>query len=99
MDQLHTEKQRGIEAQQVLDNPAFQDAIATLKDEITRQWRACPVRDQEGQLLLLQLAKLTDKFEGILMGLIMRGDFAAHKLIDNDLRNESAARRALRRVL
>jgi len=99
MDQLHKQHQRGIEASQVLDNPAYKLAIETLKDEITKQWKACPVRDKEGQLLLLQLAKLTDKFEGILTGLVETGKFAQRKLIDDKLRNENVARRALRRIL
>jgi len=98
-EQLHKDAQRGQEAAQVLDNQAFQRAMASLKEEITRQWKACPVRDKEGQLLLLQLAKLTDKFEGILTGMVETGKFAQRKLIDDELRNESAARRALRRIL
>jgi len=97
-DQQHKDAQRGQEAAQVLDNPAFQAAIQALKDEVAREWKKCPIRDREGQLLLLQLAKLTDKFEGILTGMVETGKFAQRKLIDDELRNENAARRLLRRI-
>lgn len=96
---LHEQKQRGADAAHVLDNPAYKAAMAQLRDEVTAQWKACPVRDREGQLLLLQLAKLADKFEGILTGLVEAGHFAERKLIDDELRNESAARKLMRRVL
>lgn len=98
MDQLHKQAHRGQEAAQVLDNPAFQAAMALLKEEVAKQWKACPIRDREGQLLLLQLAKLTDKFEGILTGMVETGKFAHRKLIDDQLRNENVARRLLRRI-
>ena len=98
-DQLHQQDKRGLEAEQVLDNPAYQAAMALLKEEVAKQWKACPIRDREGQLLLLQLAKLTDKFEGILTGMVETGKFAHRKLIDDQLRNENVARRALRRIL
>ena len=90
--------QRGIEASQVLDNPAYQQAMKTLKDEVYAAWKACPVRDKEGQVLLLQLAKLTDKFEGVLQGLVQSGRFAEHQLKLDNLRNESPARKMLRKI-
>jgi predicted transcriptional regulator len=90
--------QRGIEASQVLDNPAYQQAMKSLKDEVYAAWKACPVRDKEGQVLLLQLAKLTDKFEGVLQGLVQSGRFAEHQLKLDNLRNESPARKMLRKI-
>lgn len=90
--------QRGIEASQVLDNPAYQQAMKSLKDEVYAAWKACPVRDKEGQVLLLQLAKLTDKFEGILSGLVQSGRFAEHQMKLDNLRNESPARKMLRKI-
>lgn len=96
---LQQQHQRGIEAAQVIENVAFQEAMKALKNEVMEQWKACPVRDREGQLLLLQLAKLTDKFEGILLGLIESGKFAQRKLIDDNLRDENAAKRFARRII
>ena len=94
----HTQVQRGIEAQQVIDNEAYKDAMTALKAEIVAQWKDCPVRDKEGALLLLQLAKLAEKFEGILTGTINAGKFAKHQLDLDDARDESPTRKFFRRV-
>lgn len=90
--------QRATEAAQVLDNPAYQEAMQSLKAAVIQQWRECPVRDREGQLLLLQLAKLTDKFESILNGMLETGKLAQHRIDLDRERNESIAKRFLRKV-
>ena len=90
--------QLGIDATQVLENAAFKEALATLKQAVVTQWKDCPVRDREGQMLLLQLAKLTDKFEGILIGIVETGKLAKHKIDMNNLRDESTIKRFARRV-
>ena len=82
----------------VLENEAFKAAMQGLKSAVLEQWKQCPVRDKEGQTLLLQLAKLTDKFEGILIGMIDNGKMAQHRIDLNEIRDESKTRRMLRRV-
>ena len=89
---------RGREASAVLENEAFKAAISGLKTVVLEQWKQCPVRDREGQVLLLQLAKLTDKFESILVGMIENGKLAQNKIELNEIRDEPASRRMLRRV-
>ncbi len=91
--------QKGFEASQVLDNPAYTAAMDALRTEVIEAWKKCPVRDKEGQVLLLQLAKLTDKFEGVLSGMVEGGKFAQRQLELDDMRNESAGRKLMRRVL
>ena len=91
--------QKGLEASQVLDNPAYRAAMDALRAEVVEAWKKCPVRDKEGQVLLLQLAKLTDKFEGVLSGMVEGGKFAQRQLELDDMRNESAGRKLMRRVL
>ena len=90
--------QRGIDATSVLENVAFKEALSILKQAVVDQWKDCPVRDKEGQLLLLQLAKLTDKFEGILIGIVETGKLAKHRIDLDRLRDESKARQFLRKV-
>lgn len=90
--------QQGFEANQVLDNPVYQKAMSSLKEEIVRQWKECPVRDKEGQLLLLQLAKLADKFDGILRGMLESGKLAQHQIDLDSVRNESTLRRMIRKA-
>lgn len=88
----------GVNARQVLDSAAYQAAMTSLKAQVVQQWKDCPVRDKEGQLLLLQLAKLADKFDGILSGMIEAGKFAEHKINLDAERDESKGRRMLRRA-
>jgi hypothetical protein len=95
----HPQAHHGIEAQQVLENPAFTRAMQAVKDQIHRQWLECPVRDREGQLLLLQLAKLADKFDSLLRGAVESGKLAQHRIDIDAERNESGARKLVRRVL
>ena len=94
----HKLVQRGIDATQVLENVVFKESLVILKQAVVDQWKECPVRDKEGQLLLLQLAKLADKFEGILIGIVETGKLAKHKIDMNNLRDESAGRRIVRSV-
>lgn len=94
----HQTVQTGKEASAVLENEAYKQAMKVLRDQVIQQWKECPVRDREGQLLLLQLAKITDKFEGILRGMIESAKFAQHQIDLNDERNESKARKLVRKV-
>lgn len=95
----HQLLQRGIDANQVLNNEAFKDAFTVLRSAVVEEWKKCPVRDQEGALLLLQLAKLTDKFESILVGMVESGKMAQHQIDLREVRNESKARNFMRRVV
>ena len=90
--------QRGIDATAVINNEAFKEAMALLKTSVVQQWKECPIRDREGQLLLLQLARLADKFEGLLVGAVERGKLAQRKIELDELRDESPARQFFRRV-
>ena len=84
-------------ASEVLGNEAYQKAMADLKEQIIQQWKDCPVRDVEGQRLLLQLIKLADKFDGMLTGYGEAGNLAQHRVnLDNE-RNESMAQRVMLR--
>ena len=95
---LHQISQDGTEAQRLLDSEIFKTAMQTMKAQIVDQWRACPVRDIEGQTLLLQLAKLADKFEGTLTGLVQGGKFAQHQIDIDSARNETPVRKFFRKV-
>lgn len=88
----------GRSAAEVLENQAFQEAMRLLREAVVTQWKECPVRDKEGALLLLQLAKITDKFESLLSGLIEKGKLAQHKIELDNMRNESKLQKAVRRV-
>lgn len=95
---LHQTVQDGTEAQRLLDSEIFKTAMQAMKTQIVDQWRACPVRDIEGQTLLLQLAKLADKFEGTLAGFVQGGKFAQHQIDVDSVRNETPVRKFFRKV-
>jgi acetolactate synthase regulatory subunit len=88
----------GRNADIVLSNPAFAEAMGRMKADVVAAWKDCPVRDREGQLLLLQLAKLTDKFEAILASMVQGGKLAQHKIDIEAERNETRTQRFLRKV-
>jgi len=90
--------QRGKDAQAILDSEVFKDAMGALKSSVLEQWKSCPIRDAQGQVLLLQLAKLTDKFEGILTGMVQNGAFTAAKIDLDKLRDEPVMRQFMRKV-
>ena len=90
---------RGQEAARIIESDVFKLALETLRNSVTEQWKNCPIRDKEGQLLLLQLAKLTDKFEGIFVGLVEQGKMVQHKIDLDDARNEPQVRKYYRKVV
>ena len=85
-------------SRQILDNPVYAEAMQLLKNDVIQAWKNCPVRDREGQQLLLQLVKLADKFEGILNGFIESGKLAQRKIDLDKLRSESKPKQLLRRA-
>lgn len=97
IDRSRKEAVRGEDAARVLESPAFQEAMQMLKDDIVKKWGDCPIRDVEGQKLLLQLHKLANKFEGLLTGMVETGKLAQLNL--DALRDESAARKLFRRIV
>ena len=97
IDRQRKEALRGSDAARVLESTAFKTAMQALKDEIVAEWSRAPVRDVEGQRLLLQLHKLANKFEGLLTGMVENGKLAQINL--DAERDESAVRKLVRRVI
>lgn len=89
---------RGLEASQVLGNPAYQEAMQALRETVVAKWKECGLRDEQGQKITLQMMKLTDTFEGLLYGFVEAGKHAKHKLDIDKLRDESPGERVMRRV-
>ncbi len=94
----YQEVTRAKEALQILDSNVYKDAMSALQTQIIQQWKDCPIRDAEGQLLLLQLAKLAEKFESILRGYVESGKLAQHRIDIDKERSDTKVRRWLRNV-
>lgn len=67
-------------ASRVINETAYQKAMSDLKASILSEWKRCPIRDKEGQTLLLQMAKIADKFESLLTGAVQSGKLERIKL-------------------
>lgn len=92
----HDIAKQGSDARQVLDNPAFQRAIAQLHDLAHMAFKHTDVRDAEGLKLARQFAAVTDDFESILKRMVEGGKLAQLNLDKH--RDESAARKVVRQV-
>lgn len=92
-----TDVQTGRQAAEVLENPAYQEAMRVLREAVVQQWLMHPVQDREGALLLLQYAKVTERFEAILSGLVETGKLAHHKIEIDALRDESKLKQVARK--
>lgn len=90
---------RGVEAARVLESAVYQEAMSALRETIVAKWREVSIRDVEGLKLTHQLMNLADTFEQLLAGYVEAGKFAAHKLEIDKIRDESPARRIVRRIL
>lgn len=90
---------RGREAQALLDNPLLKEALDTLRKATVDQWAASDMRDSQGQLLLLQLMKTQDRFEGLLRGIVDTGKLAQRRIDLDALRDEPRARQFFRKLV
>lgn len=94
----HQTASLGQEATVLLESPAYTEVIKRLREDVRQQWMEAPVRDQEGQRLLLITAKLVEKLDGHIRGMVEAGKLAQSRIEINDLRDESGIRRAVRRI-
>lgn len=90
---------RGVEASQILESGTYQEAMSLLRESIVAKWKEVSLRDKEGQTLTLQMMKLADTFEQVLSGFVEAGKFADRKIDLDRLRDETPARKVLRRIL
>ena len=64
---------RGQLAAEALGNPALQDALRAMREDITQLWGACPARDTEGREHCWRLFKSMEKFEALLKAYVEAG--------------------------
>lgn len=90
---------RGQEAAQILESEAFKTAMNSLRQSGIDAMLNCPIRDNEGRLLLAQYVKIVDKFKSELISMVESGKFAQRQIDLDKLRNEPKARQFVRKVL
>ena len=77
---LDEQMRSGDDARAVLDNPAFAQAFADIKQELIEQWKQAPARDLTGKEHLWNLHKLTEKLEAALRSTVDTGLLAREQL-------------------
>lgn len=93
MDKSEQIIQQGFEAEALTSNPAFRQALASLKQGVHDRWAQTPIRDLEGQHELRLMLKLCADFEGNLLEAINNGKFVAA-----DLKIKRSATDAIRKA-
>lgn len=88
----------GLFARQALDNPAVIEALSRMKAECDAAIKACPIRDTEGLTLLVQAARITAKFESVLMGIFEAGKLANARIDVKSERAESKLSQLTKRI-
>jgi hypothetical protein len=66
----------GAKAREVLENEAFAQAFADIRQEITKAWMDSPARDVEGREKLHTMLKLADKLQSTLEAAMTDGKMA-----------------------
>ena len=67
-------------AKEVLENPAFEQAFDTIRQEYTQAWQNSPARDAEGRESLYLMIRLTNKLQATLTGMLENGKMASINL-------------------
>lgn len=67
-------------AKEVLENEAFQQAFADIKQEITEQWMKSPARDGDGRESLFLMLRMLEKVEICLKASLDSGLLAKEEL-------------------
>ena len=67
---------RAIQAQQLLDNPLYQESFKTVREALHKAWESAPVRDVEGQHELKLMLKLLGDLEQNISRVIDSGKLA-----------------------
>lgn len=91
----HQTVEMGIQARQVLENPAFIEAMRRVHEIAHLQFKKADLRDAEGLKLARQFAAVTDDFESIMHRMVEGGKLAQLSLDKH--RDESDLKRAARR--
>jgi hypothetical protein len=86
---LLRDRARSAEAQSLLDNTLFNEALATLEADYITAWKATPLRDTEGRERVWQAVQIVGKIKDHLGSVMTSGKVAAkqlEELVEDDKR-------------
>ena len=76
----YTDIQKAQQAKDLIENEQFKSAFIQIRAGIIEKWRACPIRDHEGQHELKLMDKLLSEIEGYFKSIIETGKMAEIEL-------------------
>lgn len=79
---LNQELGRAAEAQAILNNAIFQEAVTTIKAAYTDAWLNSPARDTEGREKIYQFMQALTAVEEHLVSVVQTGEMAKAQLED-----------------
>ena len=74
------ERDRGADAQALLDSPLLNTALDAIEREVIAAWEQCPARDGSGRDQLWMLFKVSKNFRALLLGYVQTGKLAHEQL-------------------
>lgn len=77
---LLLEAERARQAQDLIENPLFVEAVETYRQRLITEWTASPARDQEGRERLWLMQKTLDVVQQHLRELMETGKLASLQL-------------------
>jgi hypothetical protein len=80
---LRTEVRRGADAQALLDNPLFVEALTAYEEEITQAWKQSLLRDVEGREKLRLMLEAANKVKAYLQTTADTGKLATAQIQDS----------------
>lgn len=78
--QLLRDAGKSAQAQQLLDNPLFNEALLKIETDLITAWRSTPARDQEGRERCWNALQQAGKIKGYFEAVLNDGKLAAAQL-------------------
>lgn len=73
---LEKDSEKGLEAQHLLNNPVYIEAVTALRTTLHMAWENAPIRDVEGQHELKLMLKLLNDLEANIKRVVNDGKIA-----------------------
>ncbi len=93
---LKDERYRANQAQQVLDNPVFRDAVVKIRQRHIDTWLRVDLRDREGQQFIRVMLAAHDSIVAYLEQTMRSGQMAEISLTQNPFRESKTHRKGVK---
>lgn len=94
---LMKEAERGAHAERLMNDVIFQEAFKVLEERIVEMWREAPIRDTEGQQLLLVRMRTLDEIKKHLEVIAKTGKIS-QQLLDRERTMAERVKSGLRAI-